>query len=366
MPAAKPLLVGVFPTRDAFVGIAESICIGILRAVRRHPELQPLFHGSVRMGTIGMFHAFSELSAAQGLIAVGPYDPGRFPEVEALGLPLVWTLDGPGVTGVGTDDSALCEIALAHLRDQGYAHLAWYAGRYPNARLARRSALLRERHPQVHQLAEDLGRLASSRPLGVWCGGDILARSLMKKLPVRIPEDIGILGCDDDRLLCYSVEPTISSIDLDGEAIGEAAVLMLLDLLEGRTPTEPLLVAPRGIVARDSTRLHAATDPLERALDFMRQHLSEDLRLADIISVSGLSRSALQSRFQSRFGSSIIKQLQTLRIQAAQELLAQSRLPVAVIGRQVGLPDPSHFSRLFTSITGTNPSSWRERAAGDG
>lgn len=303
--------------------------------------------------------------------------------ITRLGVPVISTcglISNPGVPRVLADDLAVGRRAAEHLLDRGLRSFAWVGHRTQEAsqrraagfraalaargldapRWAAPAARVFDPHgiaPQVDAATVAfLARLP--RPLGVACANDIIARQLLELLHgagIAVPEEVAVLGVDDDDLLCRLARPPLSSVRLDAEAIGRRAAELLAEWLDhGRRPPEETLLAPRQVVARRSTDLQAGLDPaLATALAAGPQHIN---RLAALAAVS---RRTLERRARRHLGRGIAAELRRRRIGLAQELLGGTTLPVAEVARRTGFRDNAELTRAFRRELGVTPSRWR-------
>jgi AraC family transcriptional regulator len=101
---------------------------------------------------------------------------------------------------------------------------------------------------------------------------------------------------------------------------------------------------------------------LRRAIDFINAHLADDLRLAAIASVAGLSPYHFSHLFTAAIGVPPHRYLLKLRIERAKERLLFSRESILAIALDCGFKDVSHFARVFTRETGLSPRRFRQAA----
>jgi LacI family transcriptional regulator len=300
-----------------------------------------------------------------------------------LGVPALSTcglLSTAGVPRVLADDAMVGRLAAGHLLERGLRSFAWIGHRAQEASSRRalgfRSALAEQGFDAVRWLAPasrafdphgiapvvDAGTVTTlarlPRPLGVACANDIIARQLLELLRgagIAVPEDMAVLGVDDDDLLCQLSRPPLSSVGLDAEGIGRTAAALLADWLDhGRCPPSETILVPRQVIARRSTDLHAGLDPaLATALAAGPQHIN---RLAALAAVS---RRTLERRARRHLGRGIAAELRRRRIVQAQTLLGDTALPVAEVARRTGFRDNAELTRVFRRELGTTPSRWR-------
>ncbi len=179
---------------------------------------------------------------------------------------------------------------------------------------------------------------------------------------LRVPEEIAVLGVDNDTLLCESTVPTLSSIHTGGYQRGQIAAEMLDDLMHGREPKlRAVSLPPISVVSRGSTGYRAMDDPaISKAIAFIRAHArTGGISVADIVRATGCSRRYLELRFRSRLGRSIREELVRERIEVVKSLLATSNLSIGEITAASGFVRDSHLALLFRKATGKTMLAWR-------
>lgn len=179
---------------------------------------------------------------------------------------------------------------------------------------------------------------------------------------LRVPDDIAILGADDNPLICDRQWVTLSSVRYDLSRIGYEGAAMLDQLMQGSAPKESLkLIPPDGITVRQSTDALAVTDELIREV---LRYLQDDLRLTvgtDAIAERfGVSRRSLELRFRGQMHRSIREHLIHLRIEEAKRQLQNTREPIETIAVLTGFCNAPHFSRTFKQLVGRSPSQFRK------
>lgn len=176
---------------------------------------------------------------------------------------------------------------------------------------------------------------------------------------IAIPEDLSVLGVDDDELLCSTASPTLSSIPVNATETGERIAAAMHALLENRA-TEPIVrTCHTRIVTRGSTDAFANDNLIvSKALDYIRKHLSEAIGVANLATAANCSRRTLEKRMAATIGLSPAEKIRELRRIEAVKLLRETTLPIAEIAvrcgyvtatrlaasfREQGLPQPHTF-----------------------
>lgn len=310
---------------------------------------------------------------AEGLVAQAN-EPALVEALLATGRPAVNVGNvrpDPRLPLVAVDDRAVGRAAAEHL-------LARFAGRlavlgedsaYAAGRLAGFAAAAAEVGVPVLRApacGRDAWLAALPRPCGLFIPGVQAAYDGLHRcrdLGIRVPEDLAVIGADDDPLLCMGSWPSLSCVDLAGAAIGAAAAGLLERLLAGaKPPRRPLLVPPGPVIARRSTDAVACDDPLLHALiTRMRARLAEPVGVRQLLAGLAGSRRSIEARCRARLGRTPHRLLTGLRLERARQLLTSGALPLAEVARRSGIATAEHLIALFRRHCGCTPGEWRER-----
>ena len=224
---------------------------------------------------------------------------------------------------------------------------------------------------ESHKLAFDRRQLADfirslRRPAAVFAANDERAIEILdvcRHLDIKIPEEISLLGVDNDVLLCQHASTSLSSIEPDSEEAGRIAVKVLLSVLGGRPPlVRNFTYGIRDIVVRESALLQKPSALLvERALSFIRQHAFEPIGAQDVANHLHASRQLVNLRFREQGKCSVLAAITTVRINEAKRLLTTTDTKISAITAAVGYTSEKYFKALFLRETGMTMSDWRRR-----
>ena len=169
------------------------------------------------------------------------------------------------------------------------------------------------------------------KPLGVMAGNDIRGSQLLdacRRAGVAVPEEVAVVGVDNEELVCQLAYPPLSSVVPDAHRIGYEAAALLDNMMKGKPAREPLRsIPPLGVVIRQSSDVTAIPDPrLADAMRFIREHACDGISVDDVIDHVNLSRSSLQRLFRTVLNKSILAAITDVRIQRVRQLLAQTDL----------------------------------------
>jgi LacI family transcriptional regulator len=297
-------------------------------------------------------------------------------KVLALGIPTVVVghrkEDFPDVAHVVTDSEAAGRLAAEHLLGCGFQNFAFCGPSHIRWSAARRESFQRHLKPsgkKVHFFnapAEGgetswrtehviMGRWLKSlpKPVGVMACNDDSAHHLVeacKAARLHVPDQVGIIGVDNDELVCELSSPTISSVAINFERAGyESARLLDEWMRHGKISLPARIDAPAThVVPRLSTDILAVEDvQLLKALRFIRDHARENVRVADVARAAGLSRRALENRFRLELGRSILGEIRRVRVDRIARMLMETDHPVSHIAGALGYENLQHIARYF-------------------
>ncbi|MGH7968618.1 MAG: substrate-binding domain-containing protein, partial [Limisphaerales bacterium] len=204
------------------------------------------------------------------------------------------------------------------------------------------------------------------RPIGVMACNDMRGQQVLdacRATGVAVPEEIAVVGVDNDEVLCNLSEPPLSSVLPDAERIGYEAAVLLARMMAGEKmgPGETF-VPPSGIITRRSTDALAVDDrQIAAATRFIREHACEGIDVSDVLRAVPMSRSTLDRRFMRILGRSPKDEILRVRLGRVKQMLAETDFPLSLISEKVGLEHVEHLSRMFKEREGTTPSAFRAR-----
>ena len=203
-------------------------------------------------------------------------------------------------------------------------------------------------------------------PIALMACDDTQANRIMevcRVLGIRIPEEIAVLGVDNDEIICSLSEPPLSSVSLNIEKGGYEAARLIDTLISDEKATcEDVIIHPVTIVNRLSTDIYATDNPaILAALKYIHLNLANKINVEDVVRQVPLSRRLLEMRFRQATGKSIYQYLFDLRMERFSQLLLASDAPIAELAVQVGLPDSKNLARQFKQYKGCVPAEYRKQ-----
>jgi LacI family transcriptional regulator len=208
------------------------------------------------------------------------------------------------------------------------------------------------------------------KPVAILCSNDVPARDLAdvcRQLELRVPQEVALLGVDNDELECGLTWPSLSSIELPGQRIGYEAARILDDLMRGKKqPAKPLFLPPVRVVTRQSTDTLAVENAtVAAALDYIRANLSEEFTVDDIAAGAGVGRRDLERKFRAALDRSVLDEVRTARIDRVKQLLADTELSMAAVAQRAGFSGSRRMAVVFREVTGATPRQYRRRIRGE-
>jgi LacI family transcriptional regulator len=208
--------------------------------------------------------------------------------------------------------------------------------------------------------------LTLPKPAAILASNDVPARHLAetcRTLGLFVPEQVALLGVDNDEVECLLCHPPLSSVVNPAEQIGYEAARLLDQLMSGRTPPrKPIYVRPTHIVTRQSTDIIAVADPdVSKAAAFIRDHAAEKIGVADVVLPLSMARRRLERRFRGCLGRTILEEIQRVRVERAKHLLAETDLPMPVVAARSGFSTPQRLAAVFRRAMGQSPMVYRHQ-----
>ena len=218
---------------------------------------------------------------------------------------------------------------------------------------------------QTEAVLEDWVRTLP-QPCAVLCANDDLGPYLTeacRRAGILIPDEIAVLGVDNDTLFCELCDPPLSSIDANHTEAGYQAAATLDRLMQGKKAEAAIRFVPsREIVERTSTDIIATNDDaLKKAVRFIQENCGGDINVDDVAAHAALSRSVLQRRFKTFFGQTVNDRIIQERVRAAQNLLAHTNLPIIDIAERTGFGQQVYMGAVFRRRLNQTPKQYREQ-----
>lgn len=204
------------------------------------------------------------------------------------------------------------------------------------------------------------------KPVAIFATSDRLGSYVLdacRRGGLSVPEEVAVVGCENDETLCEFSVPEMSSVNFDGEGVGYEAANLLERLMDGGShPLEPILLPPLGIITRESSDDLAIRDHLvSRASRLFRDHLGDGISVTDVAKRLNCSRSTLERRMKAALDRSPKEELFRLRMNRIEYLLMYSDFTLETIAEQVGFAQSTHLHAVFRKRYGMTPGEFRNR-----
>ncbi len=274
---------------------------------------------------------------------------------------------------IHTDDEAVGVLAAEHFLEKGFTrflYLGLVDHAYSLARHRGFESRIKSEGYSVTYRAFSSERWSWLRelpkPCALFVGADWMAFQALEACAeqgIAVPDDIAVLGVDNDLPHCELTSVPLSSIELAGSLIGARAAASLGQLMEGHAVDtgQPHLIPPVGVVERRSTEGTAVGDAaVAQAVRYIQDQAFEPVTVDAIAHAVRLPRFELEKRFRQVTGRSPYQQVLAIRLRKAQELLMRTNLPISEIAEQSAFHDLPSFSVFFKQRTGFSPGQYRK------
>ena len=190
------------------------------------------------------------------------------------------------------------------------------------------------------------------KPVGIFACNDDRGQHILevcKWANLSVPEDVSVLGVDNDPMICDLSDPPLSSIQLNAEAAGYKAAAMMNEMIENKKIAgSQILVSPSHIVQRQSSDVLAISDPdVSKAISYIKKNAKGKILVKDVVKTTCLSRRTLERRFKQAIHRSIYGEIRRVRIELISKMLIETDLPISHISSFFNFTDVEHISRYF-------------------
>jgi LacI family transcriptional regulator len=296
---------------------------------------------------------------------------------------------GLGLPQIHSDHAAIARLAAEHLIDRGFRHFAYFGFPVFEWSVRRQESFTEHVLAAGHQIHEGLPARRVSwshqqaswedeiegvaqwvkklpKPLGIMAGNDIRGIQMLdacRRAGVAVPEEVAVVGVDNEELVCLLAYPPLSSVIPDAFRIGYEAAGLLDMMMTGQRITEMLRsIPPLSVATRQSSDVTAIANPyVARAMRFIREHGCAGIGVDDVLEHLAVSRSALQRMFRKELGQTILGAITAVRMQRVKQLLTETDLSLIDIADRAGFSYVEYLSTSFRRETGQSPSAYRRK-----
>ena len=328
---------------------------------------------------------------ANGIIANNINHKEQFDMLSDMGLPMAivgsYLPQKPKAKHlrIRSDSDAIGRIAAEHLLDRGYKNYAFCGYDFLNWSTARGKGFanrlaqngietyfykqpktLNKRRWVNEQfiMAEWLSSLPM--PVGLMACNDDRAQQVIEACKIahlHVPEQVAIIGVDDDEFVCDLADPPISSIPLDNKKTGFETARLLHKMMMGeKVKNKEIIVKPTHVVTRQSTDILAIEDyDVAIALRYIRQHSKQIIQVEDILKIVPIGRRTLEEKLKKSIGRSIYSEISRCRVNHICQAIIETNQPISQIAYDFGYTSAAHIARYFQRVKGMTPLEYRKR-----
>jgi LacI family transcriptional regulator len=290
-----------------------------------------------------------------------------------------------GIASACIDEAAIATLAVEHLLAKGLRHVTTF--RFAAWRFAiERERAFTERartagasvpvgwasdETDPARIVEDPRAMLDwlrglPKPCGIFTCTDGWARIVARYIRMarlRVPEDLALVGADDDVVECELLAPPLSSVMVPWHEVGRNAAQLVRAALAGQAiEGERLSSAPIAVHARRSSDILAIDDALvAKAVRWIREHAARPLDVPMIVRAVGGGRQRLERRFRQVLDRTVAEEIRRARVDAARELLHTTRAGLPEVAKRSGFSSAALLSVAFQREVGMPPGSYRRR-----
>jgi LacI family transcriptional regulator len=286
-----------------------------------------------------------------------------------------------------SNETAIARLAADHLIERGFTQMAFcgfprtQTNLWSRARAeafcshVARAGLTCYAFTGRHRTARDWDGLQKEladwlsplpKPLGVMACDDVRARHVLEachRLGFHVPDDIAVIGVDNNEMLCELSMPPLSSIEQGLRRMGYQAAALLDRVMAGKRISKwCYVIDPDALIARGSTDGYAVSDAdMAATARFVRDHACDRISVSDVAKAVQMSRSTLERKFQVVFGHSVHAEIQRVRIERVRQLAITTDWPLKQIAAQTGFRHVTYMTTLFRQHFQHTPAKYRKR-----
>jgi LacI family transcriptional regulator len=293
-----------------------------------------------------------------------------------------------GIASVTLDEQRIGLLAFQHLRARGFRHVSSFRFESSPFAVARERAFFanaataqlavapgwwRDGVVPPRSLEDPVGLLAWLRALPRPCGvftctdswGRVVAR-YARAAGLRVPEDIALVGVDNDVVECELISPPLSSVAIPWRSLGEqAAALVQLALTGSDISRQQIVISPVDVVTRRSSDALAVDDPLTaQAVTWIRAHADVRLTVPMVARAVDCSRQRLERRFRAALGRTVQEEVRRAHVEAAKLILGSTHAALSEVAQRSGFTNAALLSTAFQRELGMPPGAYRREMQG--
>ncbi len=308
-------------------------------------------------------------------------------ELLNLKLPTILVLHDPNrpkyLPAVITDGKTIAKLAGEHLLNRGLKNFA-YCGFdefvWSNDRKENFKKIIEAAGFQTHIYKSPKGGKIKSwyyeqsfmkewirklpKPIGIMTCNDDRGQHVLevcKAIGVKVPEEVSVIGVDNDSLICELGDPPLTSVALNTESAGYAAAELLDRMMRGeKMRGQEIIVSATHVVQRQSTDLLAIDDPnVVKAIQFIRYNAKNKIKVDDVVKQTFISRRSLEQKFRQNIHRSIQEEIRRVRVESISNMLVETDMSISEITALFNFTGVEHISRYFRKEKRMGPTEFR-------
>ncbi|ARN56421.1 XylR family transcriptional regulator [Sedimentisphaera salicampi] len=377
MPASKKVIL--------FIDTSHAYARGLLEGIANYSGLFGPWMFYTSLGQKGQTHRKLKQWNADGIIIRETHDQEILEKLLSLQLPTIIAPHSQrqisGLPNIIGDGLGAGKIAAEYLLDRGFRKFAfcgmsnsyWSDDRFKGfEHVIKQSGLDVQNFTLKNEFTEKSEKkitewlLSLPKPNGMLACNDEKAHyivELCNNAGINVPDEIAVLGIDNDQLVCSLTKPALSSVAINQKKAGFEAAKLLDRLMSGEYPEKQTIIASAvRVITRGSTDVIAVDDAdVSKAVKYIRENAQNPIQVTDVLeNASFIGRRALEKKFRKHLNRTIYEEIKKVRIKYISDMLLDSNFSVYQIAIKFGYSSPAHIARYFRQATGVNPEDFRK------
>ncbi|MCB9247248.1 MAG: DNA-binding transcriptional regulator [Ignavibacteriales bacterium] len=305
-----------------------------------------------------------------------------------LNLPTILALHEPNrvekMPAIITESESIVRLAVEHLISKGlkdFAYCGWDDLQWSNDRKYYFEKILKNYGHDVHKYKSskfvqnswskeqvDLKRwlISLPKPIGIMACNDDRAQQVLdmcKILEFSVPDEVSVIGVDNDVLVCELSDPPLSSVALNTEKAGYYAAEALDRMMRTNDrKIDDIIVSASHVVKRESTDIYAMKDKdVIAAIRFIKENARNKIYIQDVVDQTCLGRRTLELRFRKLLNRTINEEISRIRNELIKTMLIETNLSISEITGTIDFIGPEHISRFFKKENGVSLQQFRKQ-----
>ena len=290
----------------------------------------------------------------------------------------------PGVPNIISDSNEIGIMAAKYLQEKGFTTFAFCGFDNMPWSKEREQAFIaaipknsntyiyrkKQEKPNYDKQLQDIANWLTElpKPVGLMACNDVRGANIIeacKLAGVKVPQEVSILGVNNDDMICEMASPPLSSISLNIAKAGYEAAKTLDRLLKGKLDNpQNIIIKPETVVNRTSTDIFAINDPfVADALHYISRNSKLNIQVDDVANAVGINRRSLERKFRQVLKKTVYDEIKRVRISVMSKMLTETDISIAEIAYNMDFNDANHIARYFKAVTGISPAQYRKDTA---